>query len=259
MLQCHVPQPVRVLYSKSMARMASLGRVYERPQLLPHYHMIRHARQPLHRGYASSFYCHTQREGRHLIARDARPLHACSFPWTSPCSPPLPSVSPRSSSMDADLQHKVAKAAHKAANHVCDLYWSVLQEMPQHRRDRRTSQIVPSAATYPKTVHVGYGEMTYLALDRLLLWLCHAAPSPTRLSSDSSFLDLGSGFAKVRHPRASSGTGASIGGHRVRPRETQQGVRRASISRGGQSAGLCRQTPSCCLTSLNITCSAEWS
>ena len=104
--------------------------------------------------------------------------------------------------MTDDLQHKVAKAAHKAVNHVCDLYWNVLDEMPEHRRDPRTSQIISSATMYPKTVHVGYGELTYPALDSLLLWLCHAAPSSTRLSSDSSFLDLGSGFAKcVIHAR----------------------------------------------------------
>ncbi len=114
--------------------------------------------------------------------------------------------------MDEDLQHKVAKAAHKAVNHVCDLYWSVLDEMPQHRRNARTSQIVPSATTYPKTVHVGYGEMTYPALDSLLVWLCHAAPSFVRLSSDSSFLDLGSGFAKcVIHARLRGQVRRSVG------------------------------------------------
>jgi hypothetical protein len=118
--------------------------------------------------------------------------------------------------MEDELHSKVAKVAHKAINHVCDLYWSVLDEVPEHRRDPRTSRIVPSSVSYPKTVHAGYGEMTYSALDSLLVWLCCAAPSSLRLSSDSCFLDLGSGFAKcVIH---------AIGGYRVRPNETQQGV-----------------------------------
>ena len=127
-------------------------------------------------------------------------------------TPSLPSVFPRSSTMDDALQRKVAKAAHKAVQQVCDLYWGVLDEVPERRRDARTSQIVSSVTTYPKTVHVGYGEMTYPALDSLLLWLCHAAPSSARLSSDSSFLDLGSSFAKcVIHARLRGQVRRSVG------------------------------------------------
>ena len=114
--------------------------------------------------------------------------------------------------MEDELQSKVAKAAHKAVNQVCDLYWSVLDEMPEHRRDPQSSQIVPSTSMYPETVHVGYGEMTYHALNSLLLWLCDAAPSSVRLTSDSSFLDLGSGFAKcVIHARLRGRVRRSVG------------------------------------------------
>jgi hypothetical protein len=114
--------------------------------------------------------------------------------------------------MEDELHSKVAKVAHKAINHVCDLYWSVLDEVPEHRRDPRTSRIVPSSVSYPKTVHAGYGEMTYSALDSLLVWLCCAAPSSLRLSSDSCFLDLGSGFAKcVIHARLRGQVRRSVG------------------------------------------------
>jgi hypothetical protein len=54
--------------------------------------------------------------------------------------------------------------------------------------------------------------MTYPALDSLLLWLCYAAPFSLRLSSDSSFLDLGSGFAKcVIHARLRGQVRRSVG------------------------------------------------
>jgi len=114
--------------------------------------------------------------------------------------------------MEDELRGRVAKAAHKAIHHVCDLYWSVLDELPAKRRDLNTSHIVPSTTTYPHTVHVGYGEMTYPALDKLLLWLCRDAPSSVRLSSDSCFLDLGSGFAKcVIHARLRALVRRSVG------------------------------------------------
>jgi hypothetical protein len=123
--------------------------------------------------------------------------------------------------MEDELHSKVAKAAHKAINHACNLYWSMLDKVPEHRRDPGTSQILPASIAYPKTVHVGYGEMTYSALDSLLLWLCYAAPFSLRLSSDSSFIDLGSGFAKcVIHARLRGQVRRS----RVRADETQQGV-----------------------------------
>ena len=110
------------------------------------------------------------------------------------------------------MRGRVAKVAHQAIHRSCDLYWSVLNELPTHRRDAATSQIVSSTTTYPKTVHVGYGEMTYPALDKLLLWLCRIAPSPVRLSSDSCFLDLGSGFGKcVIHARLRAQVRRSVG------------------------------------------------
>ena len=114
--------------------------------------------------------------------------------------------------MEDELQGKVAKAAYEVINHLCDLYWSVLDELPTHRRDANTSQIVSSTTSYPQTVHVGYGEMTCPALDKLLLWLCRAAPSPVRLCSDSYFLDLGSGFGKcVVHARLRARVRRSVG------------------------------------------------
>ena len=115
--------------------------------------------------------------------------------------------------MDDEQRSKVAKAAHRAIHHSCDLFWSVLDELPSaSRRDARTSQIVSSTTTFPTTVHVGYGEMTYPALDSLLLWLCHAAPLSVRLSSESCFLDLGSGFGKcVIHARLRARVRRSVG------------------------------------------------
>jgi hypothetical protein len=114
--------------------------------------------------------------------------------------------------MEEELRGRVAKAAHKAINHSSDLFWSVLDELPANRRDVNTSHILSSATTYPKTVHTGYGEMTYPALDKLLLWLCRGAPSSVRLSSDSCFLDLGSGFGKcVIHARLQAQVRRAVG------------------------------------------------
>ena len=140
-------------------------------------------------------------------------LHAASMYFTDAVSGPIASASFfHSLRMEDELRSKVAKAAHKAIHHTCDLYWSVLDDSPTHHRDANTSQITSSTTTFPDTVHARYGEMTYPPLDSLLLWLCRVAPSSVRLTSHSYFLDLGSGFAKcVIHARLRAQVRRSVG------------------------------------------------
>ena len=105
---------------------------------------------------------------------------------------------------------KQAKIAHRAVDVVCGLFFAVdkdLSHLPEkrtrtglstERQHHTTPQIVLSEVKIPDTVHPGYGELTYPALQKLFHYLCELAPAPLRLQRQcSSFLDAGSGFGKA--------------------------------------------------------------
>ena len=92
-----------------------------------------------------------------------------------------------------------AKLAHRAIDVVCGLYFAVdkdLSHLPEKRTDA-AFHIVRSPVRIPDTVHPGYGELTYPALQQLFNYLCDEAPEHVHLHTRSSFLDVGSGFGKA--------------------------------------------------------------
>ena len=64
----------------------------------------------------------------------------------------------------------------------------------------------------PAAVAPGYAECTRKAFDRLCAWLCDEAPPHLRMTSDSVFLDVGSGYGKcVVQARLRASVRKSIG------------------------------------------------
>lgn len=99
--------------------------------------------------------------------------------------------------------------------HTCDMYFGVdvaLSQMDSTSRLRRDSATNDLVQAVPDTVNTGNGELTRGSMTKVFDYLMHHTSVNIRLTSDSSFLDLGSGYGKcVIHAMMQARVKRSVG------------------------------------------------
>ena len=113
------------------------------------------------------------------------------------------------------------KAKAQASQPAHDDSITQQQQQQQQRHQSKRSKLSKSQSSTTTSdddddgeVHIGlgYGECSLGSFDALLHYMEHETPEPFRLSKDSSFLDIGSGYGKaVLHASVRSHVASSVG------------------------------------------------